>query len=331
MPMDPAYRTVSPDDFPAMLEVVAGTATRGVETDTLSSIRGAIGSSAADTFRSDGSPNWFQGAGGRGHIQWKLNALEDVDIVMMLRLQTERPAGTLARISQPFAGHDRLGRWLALAMLPVLALAAWATVDTLLLHPGLAQLTNASTLIPAGVLALDEAVVVADTGSRWAFTAATLLGLFAMATWLRGTTLSDRRTPPQGAGWLLAGAGFVVGTVLIQWGLRLGMPMCSSDLGGALHVFGGGMTLLFAALMAGALRRQAWGWAREWSWFLMACLLATPGLWWALPAVGALGVPQEYIQTGHAWRLAAYGQWMPLIGAFLCAIHSEATHAKLAR
>lgn len=246
-------------------------------------------------------------------------------------LQAERPAGTLARIAQPFAGHDRLGRALAWAMLPVLALAAWATVDTMLLHPGLAHLANASTLIPAGVLALDEAVIVADTGSRLAFTAATLLGLAALAAWLRGTTLSDERTPPKAAGWVLTGASFAVGLLLIQWGLRLGMPSFATLHGGSLHVFGGAITVLFSALLGMALRRQAWGWAREWSWFLLACLLATPSLWWALPAVGNLGLPSEYVQTGHAWRLAAYGQWMPLIGAFLCAIHSEATHAKLAR
>ena len=47
------------------VDLVAGTATRGSETDTLSSIQGAIGSSAADTFKGDGGPNWFQGGGGR--------------------------------------------------------------------------------------------------------------------------------------------------------------------------------------------------------------------------------------------------------------------------
>jgi hypothetical protein len=246
-------------------------------------------------------------------------------------LQTDRTASAQARVAEPFAGHARLGRTLAWLMLPLLALAAWATVDTLLLNPGLARLPGASTLIPAGVIALDQAVIVADTGSRLAFAAATLLGLAALAAWLRGTTLSEGRTPPEVAGWLLVAASAVLGVLLVQWGLQLGMPGFETLHGGALHVFGGGMTLLFAALMAGALSRQAWGWAREWSWFLLACLLATPSLSWALPAIGSLGLPSEYVQTGHAWRLAAYGQWFPLIGAFLCAIHSEATHAKLAR
>ena len=47
------------------VDLVAGTAKRGAETDTLSSIQGAIGSSAADTFIGDGGQNVFQGGAGR--------------------------------------------------------------------------------------------------------------------------------------------------------------------------------------------------------------------------------------------------------------------------
>ena len=48
-----------------IVDLVAGTATRGSETDTLTSIQGAIGSSAVDTFKGDSGPNWFQGGSGR--------------------------------------------------------------------------------------------------------------------------------------------------------------------------------------------------------------------------------------------------------------------------
>ena len=47
------------------VDLVTGSAKRGSETDTLSSIRGAIGSSAADSFKGDSGPNWFQGGGAR--------------------------------------------------------------------------------------------------------------------------------------------------------------------------------------------------------------------------------------------------------------------------
>jgi Ca2+-binding RTX toxin-like protein len=35
------------------------------ETDTLTSIEGAIGSNAGDTFRGDANANWFQGGPGK--------------------------------------------------------------------------------------------------------------------------------------------------------------------------------------------------------------------------------------------------------------------------
>ena len=61
----------------------ADTAKRGTETDTLTGIEGAIGSSAADTFKGDGSANWFQGGrqghytGGGGRDLYDFNAVTD--------------------------------------------------------------------------------------------------------------------------------------------------------------------------------------------------------------------------------------------------------------
>ena len=47
------------------IDLVAGTAQRGGETDTLRGIQGVIGSSAADTLQGDDGLNLFQGGGGR--------------------------------------------------------------------------------------------------------------------------------------------------------------------------------------------------------------------------------------------------------------------------
>ena len=62
----------------------ADTARRGADTDTLSSIQSAIGSSAADTFRGDGNANQFMGGdgkdtytGGGGRDTFDFNALTD--------------------------------------------------------------------------------------------------------------------------------------------------------------------------------------------------------------------------------------------------------------
>lgn len=246
-------------------------------------------------------------------------------------IQNERPATVVARIAQPFQAHSRVGQLLAWVMLPVLAAGAWTTVQHMIVAPGLAQAPGAAELIPAGVIALDQSVIAADTGSRIAFTLATVLGLGALGGWLWQTTLSRSKAVMHWIGWLLAGSSAVVGLLLVHWGLQLGMPSFATLHGGALHVFGGAMTLAFSALFAWALSRDEQSWAREWSWFLLACLVATPALYWSLPVIGLLGIDPVYVQAGHGWRLAAYAQWMLLIGAFLCSIHSQATHAKLAR
>jgi hypothetical protein len=47
------------------LSLSTDTAKRGSETDTLTGIEGAIGSSAGDTFKGDANANWFQGGLGK--------------------------------------------------------------------------------------------------------------------------------------------------------------------------------------------------------------------------------------------------------------------------
>ena len=63
------------------LSLANDTAKRGSETDKLISIEGAIGSSAADTFKGDENANWFQGGlgkdtfnGGSGRDLYDFNA-----------------------------------------------------------------------------------------------------------------------------------------------------------------------------------------------------------------------------------------------------------------
>ena len=60
------------------------TAKRGSETDTLTSIEGAIGTRAADTFKGDGDDNWFMGGdgkdlytGGGGRDLYDFNTVND--------------------------------------------------------------------------------------------------------------------------------------------------------------------------------------------------------------------------------------------------------------
>jgi hypothetical protein len=86
------------------IDLVAGTARRGTEIDTLSSIQGAIGSSASDRFTGDGGPNWFQGGGsqdiatgGAGRDLYDLDRVQDSlpgpndrDLILDLAPQSDR-------------------------------------------------------------------------------------------------------------------------------------------------------------------------------------------------------------------------------------------------
>jgi serralysin len=87
-----------------VIDLVAGTATRGAETDTLSSIQGAIGSSAGDTFKGDGGPNWFQGGGGRDVATGGAGRdLYDFD-----RVQDSLPGSANRDVIGDFAQSDRI-------------------------------------------------------------------------------------------------------------------------------------------------------------------------------------------------------------------------------
>ncbi|MFN3915998.1 MAG: hypothetical protein ACK4K3_13950 [Aquabacterium sp.] len=238
-------------------------------------------------------------------------------------LQQDRPAAARARVAEPFQPLSRLGQGLAWAMIPVLGLALWTTLTQLTHTDALSRIAGASTLIPAGVMTLEQSVLSAHPLMHGLFVAATALGLISAAVWLARSA--------RWAGSLLALAGAVTGITLVLWGWHLGMPSFATLHGGALHLFGGGILLVLSVLMARALARRQDAWAVEWSWFIIAALVASPSLHWMLPVIGQMPIEAPYIETGHAFRLAAYGQWMLLIGAFLCAIHSQATHAKLAR
>ena len=104
-----------------------------------------------------------------------------------------------------------------------------------------------------------------------------------------------------------------------------------AQIGGAIYLFGGCVTMLLSALLAFALSTGRHVWVKEWGVFVVACLVATPSFFWALPAIGAQPIAPQFVQEGHVFRMASYGEWMLLMGAFVYALFSEATHSKLAR
>lgn len=246
-------------------------------------------------------------------------------------LQSDRSPANLRKVSEPFAVLSQLGALLAWPLILALAAAGVTTVQYLLVQPSLSQAYQASTVIPSGVIALTDAVMGTDAAGRMAFTAATLLGLLGGAHLIWSAFIRRDATPRMIGAWGLAVGGTTAGALLMGWGAQMGMPSFATLSGGALHLFGGGMTLLFSALLALALVQGKTPWVKEWSLFVLACLAATPSYHWVLPVLANLPFDPQFVQTGHVHRLASYGQWMLLIGAVVYAAYSEATHSKLAR
>lgn len=248
-------------------------------------------------------------------------------------LQADRSAAGMQKAAQAFTLHARLGRLLAMVSPLVLLAAGITTVQHYWLQPGLQHIEHAAQWIPAGVIQLEEQVIVAQTATRQFFTIATLLGLIAGAH-LMWTAFVAKASPPRYmglSGWALAAAGGAVGAVLVQWGLQMGLPSFATLAGGAIYLFGGCVTLVLTALLAFALATGRHVWVKEWGVFVIACLLATPSLYGALPLIGAMPIDPQFVQEGHVFRMASYGEWMLLMGAFVYALFSEATHSKLAR
>lgn len=249
-------------------------------------------------------------------------------------IQADRPAAAKNKISQAFATHAHMGRALVIPGLFMLVAAGATTVQHLVLTPGLSHAAEeASRLIPAGVIQMEDGVIAGNVASRWALTAATLLGLMAGArlVWLAFFTRQPAARFMGYGSWVLAATGLLVGALLLQWGVQMGMPSFATISGGASSVFGGAITMLFSALLAMALAQGRADWVKEWGLFVMAGLVATPSFYWYLNAFGSLQIDPQFVQTGHVFRMSQYGQWMALIGAFVYAAYSEATHGKLAR
>ena len=87
------------------LSLTTDTAKRGNETDTLTNVEGAIGSSAADTFKGNDFANYFQGGAGKDSYTLGLGSdLVDINFV------TESPVGSAVRdvVTDFLVGTDKI-------------------------------------------------------------------------------------------------------------------------------------------------------------------------------------------------------------------------------
>ncbi|MGC4061645.1 MAG: DUF2306 domain-containing protein [Aquabacterium sp.] len=258
--------------------------------------------------------------------------------------QADRSSAARQKMAQAFTSHERAGRLLARVGLIVLLAAAVSTVRHLMLAPGLSVLPHAAEWIPAGAMHMEDAVIAGQALPRWVLALATLAGLASGAHLLwtafaRAPSVSSPVSPSgwhaerfMGVGtWVMALSGLLVGIVMLRWGVQMGAPSFATLAGGSLYLFGGFITVVFSVLLAVALHRGQAAWVKEWGVFVLACLVATPSFYWHLPLLGHAGFDAQYVQAGHVFRMAGVGQWLPLIGAFVYAVYSEATHSKLAR
>lgn len=244
------------------------------------------------------------------------------------RLLQERRPG--ARAAQAFPRAQRLGRTLAWVLLPLLGLAVLATVQHFLLAPGLAQYPLAARVVPAGVIALDTAVIGQDLAGRLLFAFATGVGLLLGARLLWQAFLRRQAVTPALATGLAATAA-VAGLVMSYWGLAMGLPSFATLAGGANWLGGGLICLALAALTGWAVRARAEAWMREGGLFIVLVLLGAPSFYATLPLLAQAGVPAEYVAGGHVFRLASYSQWFLLLGAFAYSAYGRATQERFPR
>lgn len=245
-------------------------------------------------------------------------------------LQERRPAARPAGGAQAFPRAQRLGRALAWALLPLSGLGVLATVQHFLLAPGLAQYPLAASVVPAGVIALDTAVIGQDLAGRLLFTLAIGAGLLLGARLLWQAFLRGQAVTPALAGGLATTAA-LAGLVMSYWGLTMGLPSFATLAGGANWLGGGLICLALAALTGWAARARAEAWMREGGLFIVLVLLGVPGFYATLPLLAQAGVPAEYVAGGHVFRLASYSQWFLLLGAFVYSAYGRATQERFAR
>lgn len=246
-------------------------------------------------------------------------------------LQEKKPAALRERALQSFPRAQTVGqfmlRWM---LLPSLALAVIIIAQYFLLAPGLIAYVGNSGLIPAGVLALDQAVIGVGLISRTVFALASISGLLLGGLILWQAFIRQQNiSRPLGWGLVIAAAG--AGTAMAYWGVVMGPPRFATLTGGATWLCGAFLCLAFSALMAWALSTRQESWLREWSLFLVLILLGAPAFYLIFPVLAHAHIPAQDIAAGHLFRMASYGQWSLLLYAFFYSVYGQATQERWAR
>lgn len=223
--------------------------------------------------------------------------------------------------------------WFPVALLMMAGLA-WLTLDHYWFSPGLAGSELAQKLVPAGVVALDSQVVVAQMGLRAAFVMAVLATLIEAAVFLSLAFVKTASQLQQAAlrrtTIAMALPALVAALIQLLWGWQSGVPGDAVLSGGTFYCLNGLVLGGFAlAALAAALKGRI-SLVKEWGVMTILALMAAPLFYSNLQILDLLAVPPRFIDGGHVYMLAASGGSIMLMLGFVYVAYGQATREKFA-
>ena len=216
------------------------------------------------------------------------------------------------------------GRALATSVTFLAAIGVITAMAQYLVFPGLGSWIVANNIVPASTLAADLALFDGRTLQNIIFTTALCIAIIS-GVWLM---IRDEKSS-------LARSAFYVSSVLagafqIVWGLRLGEPSMAVTSGGGFYLVSGTsmiafpmIALLFQNLGRENLWREVMVFASNFA-FAPVLLLWMHALWYVLDVI-----PQQYLDVGHGYILAAGGAILgPTFTGFFCLFNSRETRSR---
>ena len=206
----------------------------------------------------------------------------------------------------------------------VIALGVATTVAFYVVWPGLGQWHVARSIVPASTLAADAALFEDRLLQNIVFAAAT------GAAMVSGIWLLMRDAASVVARRVFYASAVVSGLFQLTWAWQLGEPTMKVISGGGFYAICG-LSLIGFALVAWWLgRRGQLGLWREVMVFGVNFAFAPAMLLWLHALWYALGViPQQYLDVGHGYILAAGGAILtPMMNGFFGAFGSSETRSR---
>lgn len=228
--------------------------------------------------------------------------------------------------------RDALPRWLPLFSLTMLAVAA-TTIWHYLIAPGPAHSATALRMIPAGVIANESRVLEPQLMLRTLYAALTvgvlvLAPFFLRRAFAQAPTTQALPASLRNTGRALALIATLAALIQCWWGYALGGPSHATLAGGTFYMLTGSVELLFALLLALNMYKQRLALIKETGVFVIIAATVAPLFYWMLSLLDLIGIPAQYIATGHGYGLAIGLAPIGLLGGFVYAIYGSASRER---